>query len=112
MAKSQKKPTVDSIMRECQKEVHKGLGRKRLNKAANDFWKKGHRPVIQAQVNSGADWLQDRKRVLPVSKKLGKVAAALTTGMTVQKWAAEAAHVAVKSDPGCPPIGAGGYCDF
>jgi hypothetical protein len=50
--------------------------------------------------------------VLPVSKKLGKVAAALATGNVVEKWAVEAASAAVQSDPKCPSVGAGGYCDL
>jgi len=36
----------------------------------------------------------------------------LQTGNIVLKWAAEAAAIAVKVDPGCPNPGAGGYCDF
>lgn len=119
MAKSKKKkkekdpPTVDSILKECEKKVKSGLGKKRMSRDARDFWETEYRVSIATQLGTpGADWLKDRKRVLPVAKKLGKVAAALATGKIVLKWAAEAASVAVKRDPGCPGAGSGGYCDI
>ncbi len=105
-------PTVDSIMRECETETRKGLGRKRLSAAARQYWDDNHRLSIQTNLAKGADWLVDRKKTLPVSRKLGKVAATLTSGGIVLLWAAKAAHVAVKGDPGCPGLGSGGYCDF
>jgi hypothetical protein len=105
-------PTVESILKECAKEVKKGLGRMRLGKDARAFWVETYTATIQQQLDNGGDWTKDRVRVLPVSKKLGKVAAALTSGKVVPKWAAEAAAVAVKSDPKCPSVGEGGYCDF
>lgn len=104
-------PTVESIKKECAEEVRKGLGRKRLTKAARDYWDGIYTKSIQDALNNGGDWSQDRKRVLPVARKLGKVANALTTKNLVMKWAAEAASVAVKADPGCPSVGAGGYCE-
>src|SRR4029453_183988 len=116
MAKKKKKkdpPTVDSILKECEKKVKSGLGKKRMTKAARDFWETEYRKSIATQLGTpGADWLKDRKRVLPVAKKLGKVAAALSSKKTVLLWAAEAASVAVKRDPGCPGAGSGGYCDI
>lgn len=113
MAKPKTAPraTVKSIMKECRKEISKGLGQKRLSKEAYKFWFRTYRKAITKQLKRGGNWPVDRRRVLPVSRKLGKVAAALATGNIVLRWAAEAAAVAVKSDPGCP-VGAGGYCDF
>jgi len=105
-------PTVESIMKECAKEVKKGLGRIRLGREARQFWVDTYTVTIGQQLEAGSDWTRDRVRVLPVSKKLGKVAAALTSGKVVPKWAAEAASVAVKADPKCPSVGEGGYCDF
>jgi hypothetical protein len=104
-------PTVESIMKECGKEVRKGLGGKRLSKAARQFWVDTYMKSIAKALQNGGDWYKDRKRVLPVSRKLGKVANALTTGGIVLLWAAEAASVAVRADPGCPAVGAGGYCE-
>jgi hypothetical protein len=117
MAKKKNKkhvpPTVDSILEECAKKVKSGLGKKRMSRAAHDFWEAEYRVSIATQLGTpGADWLKDRKRVLPVAKKLGKVAAALSTKKIVLLWAAEAASVAVKRDPGCPGAGSGGYCDI
>ena len=107
------KPTVESILKECAKEVKRGLGRKGLGKEARKFWTETYTETIGKALEDGGDWTRDRVRVLPVSRKLGKVAAALTTGKIVPKWAAEAAAVAVKADPKCPTDpGAGGYCDF
>ncbi len=108
-----KKPmTVAAIMKECGNEVRKGLGRKRVSKEAHKYWRATYKVTIQKRLEAGGNWEKDRRRVLPVSRKLGKVAAALSTGTIVLMWAAEAASVAVRADPGCPGIGAGGYCDF
>ena len=116
MAKKNKAPTpptVESILKECTKEVRKGLGGKRASKKAKEYWIDNSRKSIAAQLAKGGDWLVDRKRALPVAKKMGKVAAALATGKIVLLWAAEAAAEAVQADPGCPGgAGAGGYCDF
>lgn len=105
-------PTVDSIVKECEKEVRRGLGKKTLSKTARDYWDTNHRASIQANLQAGADWLTDREMTLKVSRKLGKIAAILTNSNRVQLWAAKAAHVAVKADPICPAPGSGGYCDF
>jgi hypothetical protein len=115
--KKQKKPapppTVDSILAECEKQVRSGLGKKRMSRQAREFWEDEYRKSITAQLaKAGSNWLVDRKRVLPVAKKLGKVAAALATGQIVLLWAADAAATAVQSDPGCPGAGAGGYCNI
>lgn len=117
MAKKKKPapvPTVESILAECEKQVKSGLGKKRLSKKAREFWTDQYTKSIYKQLASPtSNWASDRKHVLPVAKKLGKVAAALATGKIVLLWAAEAASVAVKSDPGCPiSVGAGGYCDI
>lgn len=114
-AKNSKKkgpPTVDSILKECEGQVKSGLGRKRMSKQARQHWEVEYRASIAKALKGGGNWLSDRKRVLPVAKKLGKVAAALSTGKIVLLWAAEAASVAVQNDPGCPGAGAGGYCEI
>jgi hypothetical protein len=98
-------------MDECRKEMRKGLGKKRLSKKARDYWETNHEAAITKFLPK-ANWLMDRKRTLPVARKLGAVAAALASGNIVLLWAAQAAHEAVKKDPGCPTVGAGGYCDF
>src|SRR5436190_592661 len=106
-------PTVDSVMAECEKKVKSGLGKKRMSAKARAFWEREYRRSIGNQLGKpGSNWLLDRVRVLPVAKKLGKVAAALSTGNIVLLWAAEAAATAVQSDPGCPGAGAGGYCEI
>jgi hypothetical protein len=110
--KPDKPPTVESIMDECRAAMRKGLGKKRLSKAASDYWETNHEAAIKKHLGGGADWLKDRAKVVPIARKLGKVAAALTDKGMVLKWAAEAAHEAVKRDPGCPLVGGGGYCDF
>jgi hypothetical protein len=106
-----KPPTVESILKECEKTMKQGLGKKRLSKAARKFWTDAYTKSISDQLAGGGDWYEDRERVLPVAKKLGKVAAALSTGQIVLTWAAEAAAVAVKSDPSCA-VGAGGWCEI
>src|SRR5829696_7113986 len=104
-------PTVESIMAECEKQVRSGLRGKRLSRQAREFWEDGYRASITKQLAApGSNWLVDRQRVLPVAKKLGKVAAALATGKIVLLWAADAAATAVRADPGCPGgAGSGGY---
>lgn len=116
MAKSKKGPvvhTAESILEECAKQVRQGLGKKRVSKAAKDYWIDNASRSIASQLANGGNWTVDKKRVLPIAKKMGKVAAALATGNLVLLWAAEAAAEAVQADPGCPGgLGAGGYCDF
>ena len=113
MSKKPPPPSVESIMKECEKEVKKGLGKKRMGKDARAFWTDAYKSTIAKRLREGGNWQRDRVRVLPVSKKLGKVAAALATGDVIPRWAAEAASVAVKADPKCPTgPGEGGYCDF
>lgn len=113
-AKAKPVPTVDSILAECTKEVVKGLGRKRASKAAREYWTNESRASIHQKLKDGGIWVKDKKRVLPIARKMGKVAAALATGNLVLLWAAEAAAEAVQNDPGCPigGPGQGGYCDF
>jgi hypothetical protein len=106
-------PTVESILAECTTEVKRGLGKKRVSAAAREYWVTESRRSIADRLEMGGNWLVDRRRALPVARKMGKVAAALATGNLVLLWAAEAAAEAVQSDPGCPgPPGSGGYCDF
>lgn len=114
MAKKAKEvPTVESILEECTKEVRKGLGKKRATQAAKDFWIDNSRISIAAQLAKGGDWNKDKKRALPVARKMGKVAAVLAGKGMVLLWAAEAAAEAAQSDPSCPGgAGSGGYCDF
>jgi hypothetical protein len=111
-AKRKSPPTVESILKECTKEVKKGLGAKRASAKARKYWIDKSRISIARQLANGADWNQDKKNVLPTARKMGKVAAALATGKIVLLWAAEAAAEAVQSDPRCPGAGAGGFCDF
>ena len=108
------KPTVESIMKECELEVKRGLGAKSLGKEARYFWVTTYTNSITERLQQkDADWTKDRIRILPVSRKLGKVAAALTSGKVVPLWAAEAAAVAIKADPKCPSgPRRGGYCDI
>jgi hypothetical protein len=112
-AKTQKPHTVESILKECIKEVKKGLGVKRPSADARKYWIDSSRVSIAATLAAGGDWNVDKKNVLPTAKKMGKVAAALATGKIVLLWAAEAAAVAVQNDPRCPGgPGSGAYCDF
>jgi hypothetical protein len=105
------KPTVKSILAECEKACKAGLGKKRLSNTADKAWRKYYRSSIKKALHDGSDWLTDRKNVLVVAKKLGKTAAALTGGKIVLEWAAEAAREAVKKDPVCPTSGGSGkYC--
>jgi hypothetical protein len=113
MPKVPVKPTVKSILKECEKACKQGLGKKRLSKAADKEWRTYYRSSIAKALKGKSDWAVDRKNVLPVAKKLGKVAAALSSGQIVLRWAAEAAKDAVKQDPGCPGGGGQGkYCDI
>jgi hypothetical protein len=114
MAKK-KDPTIDSILKELRKKTHDALGRKKLTQSADRYWEDGHYAAVSKLFENGKvpDWEKDKQRVLPVAKKLGAIAKILAgKDKTVELWAAEAAHEAVKKDPGCPGIGAGGYCDF
>ena len=110
-AKPAKKPTVKSIQAECAVQIRKGLGKRMsVGKKAKNFWTNRSRPKIAAQLAAGVDWNVAKKRVLPTSKKMGKVAAALAfPRKVVPLWAAEASAAAVKQDPHCP-AGGGGFC--
>ena len=117
MAKRHKKApkvnTVDSIFKECAKEVIKGIGKKRVSKAARKYWVDNAKISIAAQFAKGDTWDKDKKNTLPVALKMGKIAAILANGQIILQWAAEAAALAVQEDPRCPNGGGGGgYCDF
>ena len=104
--------TVESIIAECKVQVDKGLGTKRLSPEARAYWQDIYNKSVAKQLAKGDTWEADKVRVLPVAKKLGKVAAVLANGQIVLLWAAEAAAEAVRKDPTCPtPGGAGGYCE-
>ncbi len=112
-ARKKSPPTVESILKECIKEVKKGLGAKRPSADARKFWIDKCRVSIATQLSAGGNWEADKKNVLPTARKMGKVAAALATGKIVLMWAAAAAADAVQADPRCPGgPGGGGYCDF
>ena len=111
----QKRELVKQILAECTEKVLQGVGNKTVGNQAKKYWRTRGLKSIRKQVNSGVDWEQAKKRVLPTAKKMGKVAAALTgdTLQIVPPWAAKAAAEAVKHDPKCPPsqgFGRGGFC--
>ena len=112
MAKRKKAPnTIESILAECTKAVEQGVGRKKVSAAARKYWTDEGRTSITTQFGKGDTWDNDKKRVLKIAKKMGKVANVLTDGRIVMKWAAQASGKAIKNDPKCP-AGRGGYCDF
>jgi hypothetical protein len=112
MAKKEPKPpTVESILKEFETEMRKGLGKKkRLSKAAREYLTQRYTTSISDQLKAGADWEKSRQRALKVGRKLGVVAKALSDGNIVLAWAAEAAADAVANDPKCPSIGMGRWC--
>jgi hypothetical protein len=112
-ASKPKKATATSILAECKAAVEKGLGKKRLSAAAEKNWRTSYKRMISKEIKRRpGEWPNDRRNVLRVAKKLGKVAAALSDGKIVLMWAAEAAAIAVRADVGCPVSGGGGgYCD-
>jgi hypothetical protein len=106
--------TVDAILAECREAVQRGLGRKVLTKKAADYWEEGHRQAVARMFVNGQspNWDSEKKHVLPLARRLGRVAAGLANKGLVLLWAAEAAHDAIRKDPRCPKTGRGGYCDF
>jgi len=112
MAKKKKTqpPTVQSILKELEEGMRKGLGKKRLSKAARTYLTARYTASVTKQLADKADWEKARKRVLKVAKKLGAVAKVLSDGKIVMKWAAEAAADAVVNDPKCLGMGAGRWC--
>ena len=110
--KKQKPATVKSILAECEDAVEKGLGRKRLGPEARKYWTTIYTASIKAKLERDGDtWEADKRTVLHVARKLGKVAAVLTDGDVVELWAAEQAAQAAKRDPFCRAPGSGGYCE-
>jgi hypothetical protein len=103
--------TVEAILQECEAEMRRGLGRKKLSEDAYTFWRDHYTYTVSKQLKKGDTWNDDKERVLHVAHKLGLVAAALASRDEVETWAAKAASVAVRSDPWCPKPGSGGYCD-
>jgi len=111
MAKKKTPNSVESILAECTKAVERGVGRKRVSAAARKYWTDKGYASISKQFAKGDTWDNDKKRVLHIAKKMGKVSAVLSDGQIVMLWAAQAAGKAIKNDPKCP-AGRGGYCDF
>ena len=111
MAKKKTQPaTVQSILKELEEGMRKGLGKKRLSKAAKTYLTERYTKSVTRQLDANADWEKARKRVLKVGKKLGAVAKVLSDGKLVLAWAAEAAADAIANDPKCPMMGSGRWC--
>ena len=64
MAKTKKPPTVESILKECTKEVKKGLGVKRASAKARKYWLDNSRTSITAAIAAGGVWDTDKKNAM------------------------------------------------
>jgi hypothetical protein len=112
---NEKQELVRRILQECSAKILQGVGAKSVGQQARKYWTRRGTRNIRKQVNNNVDWEKAKIRVLPIAKKMGKVAAALTGDKltVIPPWAAKAAFEAVKHDPKCPPnpgIGRGGFC--
>jgi hypothetical protein len=102
---------ADAILQECRDAVDKGLGGKKLSKAADNGLDAFFRPKIKRRLKKGGDWEKEKAKPLIVAEHLGQVAAILSHGSQVSAAVAKAAAVAAKHDEVCPAGGgAGQWC--
>jgi hypothetical protein len=103
-------PPVNAIIVECAIAVGKALGDKKVPTKTAKFWAKMYeKSITEALINKGV-WARDRRGVLVMAKKLGKVTRRLTgSNDSVTVAVAKKASAIISKDPACPG-GGGKYC--
>jgi hypothetical protein len=62
------KPTVESILKECAKEVKRGLGRKGLGREASKFWTETYTETIGKALEDGGESSGRSRRPSPQAR--------------------------------------------
>ena len=113
MAKTTKpNPPLEVVLFECALHLGKGVGDHELTPEAFELWTTHYRETFAKGLSKpGARWSHDKKTVLPLAVKLGKLAAVLAGSRPISRDDAEQASDIVEQDPSCPTEpGAGKYC--
>ena len=113
MAKPAKpNPPLEVVLFECALHLGRGVGDHELIQEAFDLWSKHYRETFaEGLKNPKARWNHDKKTVLPLAVKLGKLAAVLAGSNPISRDDAQQASDIVEQDPSCPTEpGAGKYC--
>jgi len=103
--------TLEAILVECALEVGRGVaGTATISDAARKFWHSDFRRSIKKALRDGERWSKGRRKVKPLSVKMGAHAASLAKSGVIGKAEAKAAADAIKKDPTCGPPGSGKFC--
>jgi len=103
--------TLEAILVECALEVGRGVaGTATISDAARKFWHSDFRKRIKKALREGERWSKGRRRVKPLSVKMGTHAASLAKSGVIGKAEAKTAADAIRQDPTCGPPGSGKFC--
>lgn len=103
--------TLEGILIECALEVGRGVGSTAtISDAARKYWHSEFRRTIKKALRQGERWSKGRRKVKPLSVKMGAHAASLANSGVIGKAEAKTAADAIKIDPTCGPPGSGKFC--
>jgi hypothetical protein len=103
--------TLEAILVECALEVGRGVaGTATISDAARKYWHSEFRRTIKKALRDGERWSKGRRKVKPLSVKMGAHAASLAKSGVIGKTEAKTAAEAIKIDPTCGPPGSGKFC--
>jgi hypothetical protein len=103
--------TLEAILVECAFEVGRGIAATAtVSDAARKYWHSEFRRTIKKALRDGERWSQGRRKVKPLSVKMGAHAASLATSGVIGKAEAKTAADLIKKDPTCGPPGSGKFC--
>jgi len=107
-----KNPPLDEILIECAFHLGKGVADAEIDPEAFAAWMDDYRKSFGAALRApGSYWQRDKRKVLPLALKLGKVAVALAAKDAITVDVALKASEIIKQDPSCPrQLPRGRYC--
>jgi cell division septation protein DedD len=105
-------PPLDEVLIECAFHLGRGVGDATVTADAYALWTTHYRETFaEGLKHPKANWKRDKRTVLPLATKLGRVAAALAAPNPIDEDTAQAASDIVEQDPSCPTDpGQGKYC--
>ena len=103
--------TLEAILIECALEVGRGVSTTAtISDAARKYWHSEFRRTIKKALREGERWSKGRRKVKPLSVKMGAHAASLAKSGVIGKAEAKTAADAIKIDPTCGPPGSCKFC--
>ena len=110
--KKRKVFTSEEILKDWQKALKKGLGKKKLDPVIVKNFTPPLLAKIEARLKAGGDYNKEGAKTRAVGKDLGKICKMLTGGSTVSLAVFEQAFKLCKLHHSCPGgPGSGRWCD-